>query len=37
MNFSFTKQKQTHLHRKQLYGYQREEVRVRMNKLVIWD
>ena len=37
MNFSFTKQKQTHIHRKQPFGYQREEMRVRMNKLVIWD
>ena len=30
----FTKQKQTHRHRKQIYGYQRGK---RRNKLGAWD
>ena len=32
----FTKQKQTHRHRKQMYGYQRGKVGER-NKLGVWD
>ena len=32
----YTKQKQTHRHRKQIYGYQRRNVGGR-NKLGVWD
>ena len=32
----FTKQEQTHKHRKQTYGYQRGKVRGR-DKLGVWD
>ena len=33
----FTKQKQTHRHRKRTYGYQRGKVGVGMDKSGVWD
>ena len=33
----FTKQKQTHRHRKQIYGYQKGQVEEWEDKLGIWD
>ena len=33
----FTKQKQTHRHRKQIYGYQKGKVEEWEDKLGIWD
>ena len=33
----FTKQKQTHRHRKQIYGYQRREVGAEKDKAGLWE
>ena len=33
----FTKQKQTHRHRQQTYGYQRGKMRRRRDELGVWD
>ena len=36
-NEFFTKQRQTHRHRKQTYGFQRGKVGRGTNKLEVWD